>query len=542
MSDRPSLAAPFRSLDFRFLWSAVLVSNLGGLIQAVGAGWMMATIGASDDTVALVQAATTLPIVLFSLMAGALADNFDRRRVLLAAQTLMMTASVILATLAFVGEVTPWLLLGFTFMIGCGTALHNPSWQASIGDLVPRRDIPAAVTLNSMAFNLMRSIGPAVGGFVVASAGAAGAFAINALSYVPIILTLRRWQHRRPVSDLPRETLGDAMFAGLSFVAMSPNLLTVILRSASFGIGAVAILALLPLVARDLVQGQATTFGLLLGSFGIGGIGGALLNTRLREAFASETITRVAYMGFAVGTVVVALSRDAWLSCLGLVPAGACWVLALSLFNVTVQLSTPRWVVGRALSIYQMATFGGMAAGSWVWGILARDYGPTLALLCAGGVLTLGAFVGLRFPLPPLVSLDLDPLDQFKEPEVRLDLRSRSGPIMVLVDYEIAQADVPAFLATMSERRRVRIRDGARQWSLLRDLENPEIWTETYHVATWVEYVRHNTRRTKADAEINDRLRELHKGPDRPRVHRMIERQTVPLRDDMPIKEYPEVS
>lgn len=539
MASRSTLRKPFESLDFRLLWSAALVSNLGGLIQAVGAGWMMATIGASDDMVALVQSATTLPIMIFSLAAGALADSLDRRRIMLVGQTFMMAVSVALAVLALAGQMTPWLLLGFTFLIGCGTALHNPSWQASMGDIVPREDIPAAVTLNSMAFNLMRSVGPALGGMVVAAGGAAAAFAFNAVSYLPLIAALARWKHRRIPSTLPREAFGHAIGAGLRYVAMSPNLIKVMSRAFVFGFGAVAVMALLPLVARDLIGGNAVVYGLLLGSFGIGAIGGALSNTWLRETFSNETIARAAFLGFGLSAVLVGLSRQAWLSGLVLLPAGACWVLALSLFNVTVQLSTPRWVVGRALALYQTATFGGMAAGGWLWGLAAAAYGPTAALAGSAVVLAAGCAIGLRFALPEFGTLNLDPLNRFKEPTLRLDLRSRSGPIMVMVDYDIAQEDVPAFLAAMTQRRRIRIRDGARQWALLRDLENPNIWTETYHVPTWVEYVRHNLRRTHADAEINDRLLKLHRGEGRPKVHRMIERQTVPLHDDMPIKDNP---
>ena len=517
------------------------MSNLGGLIQAVGAGWMMATISASDDMVALVQAANTLPVMIFSLAAGALADNLDRRRVMLSAQGLMMVVSVALVAVAATGHMTPWLLLAFTFLIGCGTALHNPSWQASMGDVVPREDIPAAVTLNSMAFNLMRSVGPAIGGFVVAIAGAAVAFAFNAISYIPLILALLRWKYRRVPTNLPREAFGHAISAGLRYVFMSPNLIKVISRGFIFGFGAVAILALLPLVARDLIRGGAATYGLLLGSFGVGAIGGALINTRVREIFSNETIARGAFLGFALSAALLSISTTTWLSCLWLLPAGACWVLALSMLNVSVQLSTPRWVVGRALSIYQTATFGGMALGSWLWGVVAETDGPTDALIASGVALALGAAIGLRFALPEFSTINLDPVGEFKEPALRLDLKPRSGPIMVMVDYEIAQEDVPQFLSAMTERRRIRIRDGARQWALLRDLENPNVWTESYHVPTWVEYIRHNMRRTKADAEISEKLRNLHRGKAPPRVHRMIERQTVPVHDDIPIKDNPEV-
>jgi MFS family permease len=488
-----------------------------------------------------VQAATTLPIMIFSLAAGALADSFDRRHIMLTAQIMMMTVSACLAIFAITGLLSPWLLLTFTFFIGCGTALHNPSWQASMGDIVPREDLPGAVTLNSMSYNLMRSVGPAVGGMIVAVAGAAFAFALNAVSYIALILALVRWKPEQAPRTLPREAFGSAISAGLRYIAMSPNLLKVLFRGFAFGFAAIAILALLPLVARDLVKGGAFTYGILLGCFGSGAIGGALLNARVRENWRNETIVRAAFLGFALSAVMLGLSRQMWLSCLVLLPAGACWVLTLSLFNVTVQLSTPRWVVGRALSLYQTATFGGMAAGSWLWGITADAYGADHALIVSGIILILGAALGLRFALPEFGTLNLDPLDRFSEPALRLDLRPRSGPIMIMVDYEIAQQDIPAFLSAMASRRRIRLRDGARQWALLRDLENPIIWTESYHVPTWVEYVRHNQRRTQADAEVSQKLQALHCGLKPPRVRRMIERQTVPIRDDTPIKDLPEM-
>ncbi len=541
MPQRASTYAPFRHANFRTLWIATLVSNLGGLIQGVGAGWMMTTISDQHSMVALVQGATTLPIMLFSLASGALADNFDRRRIMLSAQVMMMLVSVALAAFAYMGWITPWLLLSFTFLLGCGTALHNPPWQASMGDIVPRADLPAAVTLNSMGFNLMRSIGPAVGGLIVATAGVAAAFLANAVSYITLIAALWRWKPVYPPRNLPRESFVSAMSAGLRYVSMSPNLLTVMLRACLFGMAAVSSLALLPLVARELVAGGALTYGGLLGAFGVGAIIGGAINGRVRERLSNEWIVRLACIGFGLSNILLGFSSSVWLSLLLLLPAGACWVMALSLFNVTVQLSTPRWVVARALSLYQTATFGGMAVGSWVWGLAADAYGPAMALMGSGGVLIASAIVGLLYRLPEFGALNLDPLDHFREPELRLDLKARSGPIMIMIDYTIAQEDVPAFLAAMTARRRIRIRDGAKQWVLLRDLENPETWTESYHVPTWVEYLRHNQRRTQADAEVTEALTKLHRGPERPRVHRMIERQTVPLGDDMPLKADPHI-
>ncbi|MCE6960009.1 MFS transporter [Cereibacter sphaeroides] len=536
MPERPSALAPFRLPTYRSLWLASIVSNFGGLVQAVGAGWMMTELTHSPGMVALVQASTTLPIMLFSLPSGALADSLNRRRIMLTAQVFMLAASAGLALAAFAGLLTPWLLLTFTFLIGVGVALHNPSWQASVGDIVPRADLPSAVALNSMGFNLMRSVGPALGGLIVAAGGAAAAFAINAASYIPLCLALFLWRPDYAPRRLPREALGSAVAAGLRYVSMSPVLLKVLFRGFLFGLAAVSLLALLPIVARDLVGGGAFTYGVLLGCFGFGAIGGALLGARLRERFRNETIVRGGFLGFAAALVALSLSRDLWLSGLVLLPAGASWVLSLSLFNVSVQLATPRWVVGRALALYQTATFGGMAAGSLLWGQAAEAGGVAQALAWAAGVLLVGALVGLRIPLPAFGMQDLDPLNRFVEPDLPVDLRLRSGPIVVTVEYDIAPANIEPFLAAMADRRRIRIRDGARQWVLLRDLERPGIWAESYHVATWADYLRHHERRTKADAEVTDRLLALHEGPGKPRVRRMIERQTVPLHDDLPLK------
>ncbi|AWC22721.1 enterobactin exporter EntS [Aminobacter sp. MSH1] len=524
--ERGSALEPFKHGIFRSVWLASLASNFGSLIQSVGAAWLMTSIATSSDMVALVQASITLPIMLFSLVSGALADSFDRRRVMLTAQCFMLAVSALLTLVAYLGLITPWLLLAFTFLIGCGTALNNPSWQASVGDMVPRPVMPAAVALNSMGFNMTRSVGPAIGGIIVAAAGAAAAFAVNTLSYFAIIFVLFRWRPQYPANPLPRETLGHAMGAGLRYIAMSPNIGKVLLRSFAFGFTAVVLQALLPLVARDLVASGPLTYGIMLGAFGVGAVGGALISGRIRSSMSSEAIVRSSFLGFALCSWIAAWSSNAWVTSAGLLIGGACWVLALSHFNITVQMSTPRWVVGRALSIYQMATFGGMALGSWVWGLIAEGHGPATALIVAGIVMLAGAAIGFLLPLPEHTALNLDPLNRFREPHLALDVQPRSGPIAIIIEFIIREEDVPAFLDAMAERRRIRRRDGARNWTLARDLENPEIWVESYHTPTWLEYVRHNQRATHADAEIGEKLRSLHSGAQPPRVHRLIERPT----------------
>lgn len=522
------MLAPLKNGTFRAMWLGTLVSNFGGLIQAVGAAWLMTSLTQSADMVALVQSATTLPVMLLSLVSGAIADSFDRRRVLIAAQVFMLCVSAGLALCAWWGLATPWLLLGFTFLIGCGVALNNPSWQASIGDIVPRTMLPAAVALNSMAFNITRSVGPAIGGAIVALAGAAGAFAVNALTYLPLVLMLVLWSPERRTERLPRERLVGAMGAGLRYVAMSPNILRIYGRSFLFGLSSIAVLALLPIIAQTRIAGGPITYGVLLGAFGIGAVGGALSTGRLRALLGSEAIVRSAFLAFAACAAICAVSETIYLACLGLVAGGAAWVTALSLFNTTVQLSTPRWVVGRSLSLYQAATFGGMALGSWLWGVLADAHGVDVALGSAAGALVIGAAVGLRSPLPKLIDLDLDPLNRFREPAIAIDLQPRSGPIAVLIEYRIEEGSLASFLETMAERERVRRRDGARHWTLTRDLEDAELWYEYYQTPTWTDYVRHNSRPTLSDAAIGDTLRALHKGPDRPRVHRMLVRPAAP--------------
>lgn len=522
---RSGSLAPLAHPVFRAVWITSLASNFGGLIQSVGASWMMTSMG-SAQMVALVQASTTLPIMLLSLLAGALADTSDRRLVMLYAQGFMLVVSVSLAAATWLGLINPWLLLLFTFLIGVGSAFNGPAWQASVGDMVPRKDLPGAVTLNSMGFNIARSVGPAIGGLIVAAAGAAAAFAVNAVSYIGLIIVIARWRPERAPQTLAREGLLHAMGAGVRYAAMSPRIYAVLVRAGIFGIGAVSIQALLPLVARETVNGGPLIYGLLLGAFGIGAVGGAFGSGRLRSRFSTEIMSRITCAAFGIAAVVVGLSPWLALTLPALALAGAAWVLTLSTFNVTVQMSVPRWVVARALALYQMAAFGGMAVGSWVWGAVADSHGVGMALCASALVQVVCILVGLRLPLPTAGDLNLDPLSRWTEPRVAVPIEPRSGPVVISIEYRIDDHCVPDFLEVMNERRRIRRRDGARHWTLLRDLGDPAVWVERYHTPTWVDYVRYNQRLTQADAAISERIAALHLGPERPVVHRLIERST----------------
>ncbi|MGB5066533.1 MAG: MFS transporter, partial [Albidovulum sp.] len=406
----PATLAPLANPNFRNLWLTSQLSNLGMLIQAVGAAWAMGSLSTSHAMVALVQSSNTLPIMVFSLISGALADNYDRRRIMLSAQIFMFGVSALLASVAWMGLLTPWLLLAFTFLIGCGTALFNPSWQASIGDIVPRDQVAGAVGLNSMGFNLARSVGPAIGGTIVAVAGSAAAFAVNVLSYVGFILCIARWRGPVREAGLPREPMDRAIGAGFRYMVMSPSLIRVMARSALFGVGASSVMALLPVYARDTMAGSAVVYGFFLGCFGLGAVGGVLMNHRLRAALHNERVVELGFAGFALAAAGLALAPLYVVVVPMLLVAGACWVLALSLFNTTVQLSTPRWVLGRALSFYQTATFGGMAGGAWFWGWIADRSGVATALGIAAAVLVLGVLAGRVLRVSEFSELDLTPL------------------------------------------------------------------------------------------------------------------------------------
>ena len=523
-AEQPTALSPMRYPVFRAVWLATVLANLGALIQSVGAAWLMTSIAESADMVALVQTSLALPVMLLALAAGALADNRDRRVVMLGTQWFMLAVSVALAVAAWADLLTPWLLLLFTFLIGCGSAFNAPAWQASVGDLVPRKELPGAIALNSMGFNIARSVGPAIGGAIVAAAGAAAAFVTNAASYVALIVVLARWRPQRPPALLPPESLGVAMAAGVRYVSMSPAIRIVLLRSAIFGVGASGLMALMPLIAKDRLGGGPFVYGLMLGAFGAGAVMGAIGAARLRQTLSTENIIRCACLAFAAAMVIGGTSTLLPVTMLGLLLAGAGWVSAFATFNVAVQLATPRWVVARALSLYQMAAFGGIAGGSWLWGVVV-DYEGLLAALLAGAAVLLGCTAfGLWRPVAQTEALDLDPLRQWHEPKTAVPVDHRTGPVVITIEYRIRAEDQLKFLAAMAERRRIRRRDGALNWRLLRDLSDPELWVERYETPTWLDYTRLNNRLTRNDAVIPESLRALHRGPEPPRVRRMIER------------------
>ncbi|WP_085032606.1 MFS transporter [Ensifer aridi] len=521
--------APLRNPAFRAIWTATQISSLGWLIQTTAISWLMATISASDLMVALVQASSTLPAFFLSILAGAIADSFSRRGVMLAGYFLIALASLTLAVTVALGVISPWLILGLGFLAGCGFALNDPAWHASVGDILEKRDIPAAVTLMSVGYNIIRSTGPAIGGAILAFFGPLAAFVLAALSdLVPLAAVSRSKWHVRS-SSLPRERVTAAIHDGLRFTAMSSQIRAAIVRGTLFGLASISILALLPLIVRDHLAGGPIVYGALLAAFGLGAFTAGLSSSSLRRIVPQDRLIALASVACAAGCFLLPLTTSIPVAALALAIGGAGWLLTWTGIDVAIQLSSPRWVVGRTLSIYYALSYGGMAVGSWTWGAVAQDYSLTMAFEVAAAVLLLVAAAAF------VLSIELwDEVEQeaseFEPPALALELQPRSGPIVVKVEYAIAEQDLEAFLNCMHKRRRIQSRAGARNWTLQRNLLTPTLWTETFRTPTWTDYLRLNHRLSAADQELGDRLASLHDGAAAPQTVLAIERATTPIR------------
>ncbi len=389
--------APFRYPAFRAIWIANLFSSLGATIQSVAAAWKMTDLTASHQLLAMVQASTTMPIMLFGVFAGAIADNYDRRRVMLAAQIGMLIVSAVLALLSWHGDITPAILLALTLALGTGTALNSPAWQASVRQQVGPKDLPQAISLNTIAFNLARSVGPALGGLLISLWDVSLAFAINAMSFIAMIFVLARWQPE--VAAPQRQPMLPAIVTGLRFCATSPPIRRILMRGAFLGFGVAGYQALIPAVVRGRLHGSQIDFGIMLCLFGVGSIIAALVISKLRRRWGSEIIITVGTLAFAVAQTDLAWASRLIETLPAAFIAGAAWVAALTTINVAMQMRSPDNILGRCLSIYQAITFGGMALGAWCWGAMADWWGLPFALHCAAAFLVVTLLV-LRIVAP----------------------------------------------------------------------------------------------------------------------------------------------
>ena len=378
--------APLGEPLFRSLWIASVISYTGTWMQNVGAGWLMTQLTMNPLMVGLVQAAGALPVFLVILPAGALADMVDRRRFLLLTQGWMVLASATLGILTLTSCVGPWVLLLFTFLLGLGAVMNDPAWQSITPELVPAKQHASAVALNSAGFNVARAVGPAMGGLIVAAVGCGTTFLLNAFSFLGVIHFLYRW--KRPIEAQPNtQRVWSAIGDGFSYVRESGLAKSVLLRTGTFSVAAVAMLALLPIIARPY---GARGYGVLLGCFGLGALLGALALPRLREKLSVDGVVVTAILIFAGMTFAAGRAETFALLCAVMLVAGAAWIGILACLNVAAQTMCPAYVRARALSFYLLVLQGGMAVGATLWGALAKRIGVPDALGVAAVALALG--------------------------------------------------------------------------------------------------------------------------------------------------------
>ena len=515
---RDSLLAPLALPAFRAIWAANMVSNVGTLMQSVGAAWLMTSLTSSTTLVGLVQTAATLPVFLVGLLAGALADLADRKALLFWSQAWMLFMAASLGVLTLLGHASPWVLLALTFGLGLGGAISLPAWQATVQDIVPKAWVASAVSLNSISFNVARAIGPALGGLVVALFGAAFAFFANAASFLAVLAAVVLWR-RPPVaaSRLSEDVLG-AIRAGFRYLLHAPRLQAPIIRSIAFNLCAAAVWPLLPLFARDVLKTSATGYGLLLGAFGLGSIVSAMALPRLRSRFALDRILGIGAVLGAAAFFGLSLSAHPATAGSLLFLSGAAWVGVLVNFNVAVQTSVPDWVRGRALAFYLLAFQGVLAFDGALWGWLAGVIGTPKCFAVAGIGLIAGLLLIRFFPLVIDATIDLSPSTHWPEAHADLHADLEDGPVLVAIEYSVAPDNFERFRLVMRQLRERRLRDGARRWRLYQDAQQLERFLELFRLDSWGEHLRQHERTTMADRELEAVALKLHQGPERPKV------------------------
>ena len=509
-----SIWAPLAIAAYRALWIAGLVSNVGTWMQTVGAQWLLVQRPNSAALVALVQTASTLPVLILALPAGVLADVFDRRRLLIAFQAFQFAVGVGLTVLTVVGQMPPALLLSFTFLLGCGQALWVPAYQSFIPELVPRELLPSASALGAVSINLARAIGPAIAGVLVARTGVAVVFALNAATFLAFAVVLV--VVRTPASETTGEAerFLPALRAGSRYVRHSLVVRRILLRSGLFVFPGSAMWALLPLIAHERLRMDAGGYGLLLGAVGIGAVAGAVVMPRVRESLSPTQLLALGSIVYGASLVVLATVRNPWLVGLVLVPTGTAWIAVLSSVNASLQLFLPHWVRGRGLSIYQIVLFGGQAVGAFVWGQVAQHVSLAGSFLAAAVVMLLGAATLAAWPMRDTAGVDRSAAHYWEDPHLIFTPSPDVGPVLVIVTYAVVPANAAAFVEAMSFVRRVRQRTGATRWDLYRDGETPDRFVETYQVLSWGEHLRqHEGRLTGADQVREQAVRDLCESP-----------------------------
>lgn len=513
--------APLRQTLFAVLWVATIIGNIGGFVRDIASAWLMTDLSPSPAAVALVQAAVTLPVFLLAIPAGVLADTLDRRRLLIGIQVLLACVSIGLMLLSATGLQSVSSLLALTFLGGVGAALMGPTWQAIVPELVDKKDLKSAVALNSLGINIARSIGPALGGLVLATLGAAVAYAVDVISYVFVIAALLWWKRPTVPQDVLSERFVGAFRAGLRYARASHELHVVLVRSFVFFALASSVWALLPLVARQMLGGGAGFYGVLLGAIGLGAIGGALAMPGLRARLDADGLLLLTSLLTAAVMALLSLAPPKWAAVAVLLVLGAGWITALTTFNGAAQAILPNWVRGRSLAVYLTVFNGAMTAGSLAWGAIATQIGVPSTLLAGAAGLVMVGLAAHRFKLPR-GEADLAPSRHWPEPLTAAPVDHDRGPVLILIEYRIDPGDRADFLALLARLAGERRRDGAYSWGVSEDAADSQVILEWFMVESWAEHLRQHHRVSRADADVQDEVLRLHRGEGRPAVRHFL--------------------
>jgi MFS family permease len=497
--------APLAHRAFRWLWLGMLVSWIGTWGQTVGAQWLLVDAPNAAALVSLVQAVTTLPLMLLALPGGVLADSFDRRWLLITVQAYLFVLGILLAVLTAAGQMPPALLLAFTFALGAGGAVQLPAWQATMPELVPRNQLRAATRLDLVSVNGARSIGPALAGLVIAYFGGVPVvFGLYAVCVAFFGVVLLFW--RRPkVESENRERFMPALRAGGRYVWHEPIVRRILLRAILFVAPAVALWALLPLIASQRLGLGADGYGALFGALGLGAIVGAFVLGRVRDRLSSNGLLTAAGTLYAAALAVIVLTMSFPAALVTLVLSGVAWMAMTSTLAAELQLFLPVWVRARALAAFMLTFTGSMTVGALLWGLVAESFGLQPAYLTAAVVVLAGVVAGVFLRVPNTGHLDREPAIYWPEPRLAFDPEPDTGPVVVTVEYTIAPERETAFLEAMDHLRQSRRRTGATRWELFRDGDRPDRFMEIFSVASWQEHLRqHEGRLTAADREVEE--------------------------------------
>ncbi|UHG90841.1 MFS transporter [Spirosoma oryzicola] len=520
--------SPLQNPLFRTLWIASMVSNIGTWVQNTGGSWLMTNLTTSSTLVALMQTATTLPVLFAALPAGTLADFFNKRSLLIGSVIFQIIVGIALTVLTYYNLVGPSFLLFFTFLLGLGNASFNPVWQSLTPEIVGRDALPSAVALNGALTNVSRSVGPAIGGLLVAQTGYYAVFATNALSSVYMLIVLIRW---RTDATIENKQVGgnvwSALGAGIRYARYSEPLRGVLAHALLFVSFASCIWALLPLIARQQLHFQASGYGSLLGMMGAGSITGVFLLSRLRQRFNLDTLLLAGGLGFACILAVIGFLPQAYLVMPLLYVAGFCWLIVLTSLNISAQYSAPTWVKARVLAIYLLVFQGGMAIFSFLWGALNHLLPLSYTLATAGVGLVGGSLLAYRYKLHPISEINHQPALAWPDPEVIVDLQPSDGPVLVTIDYTVETRNHHEFLTAMQQIGRTRLRDGALEWDVYQDLSNPSHFIETFQVGSWAEHLQQHQHLSQHDYHILQSIKPLING--QPVVHHLLH-QRAPVR------------